>query len=254
MCELDWAELYNCNNGGGLQVRECCFDVYTGIEGTDTRDSSIKAERTAQTKKSHRNVIDRTKKVEEETHWWIGGWLELLFEGNVPTPWGDARGKARGKIEGRHDERTKKIREDQLKNEFHHLLESSTTLSDEVKVNAKKTTFKRVRMVFKLRTPPGWYQSVMTLKMSCGWTDLYPGFVDVVSRRAMSSAELHDYYVSGAMPERNLSEVQLLLEKEMAVRDLVRMSGDLVQGCEYTNTMQGLAMGGKRRNGLAGML
>lgn len=133
------------------------------------------------------------------------------------------------------------------------MLESSTTLSDEVKVNAKKTTFKRVRMVFKLRTPPGWYQSVMTLKMSCGWTDLYPGFVDVVSRRAMSGAELHDYYISGAMPERNLTETQLLLEKEMAARDLIVKAGDLMQGCEYTNTMRGLAMGGKHKNGPAGM-
>lgn len=70
-------------------------------------------------------------------------------------------------------------------------------------------------MQYVLRTPPGWYQAVMTLKMTCGRAQLYPGFVDIRSRQAASTDWLHEYHAAGATAEQNITEVELKVERDL---------------------------------------
>lgn len=62
-------------------------------------------------------------------------------------------------------------------------------------------------------TPPGWYQSIMTLKMSCARLDIYPGFIDVQSREAGSTEVEHQYVAPGNAVSQNLTEDKLTMEK-----------------------------------------
>ncbi|KAH7709336.1 hypothetical protein AAVH_23381, partial [Aphelenchoides avenae] len=40
ICDLEWEEVYACNNGGGLYARECVVTVKTGITTEDTNSTS----------------------------------------------------------------------------------------------------------------------------------------------------------------------------------------------------------------------
>lgn len=48
---------------------------------------------------------------------------------------------------------------------------------------AKRSTMNEMTSTYTIITPPGWYQSIVVLRMSCDELDLYPGFVDVQARR-----------------------------------------------------------------------
>ncbi|KAH7700812.1 hypothetical protein AAVH_32064, partial [Aphelenchoides avenae] len=41
MCELQWEELYSCNNRGGLEDRKCQITVETGIDEDAMTDKAI---------------------------------------------------------------------------------------------------------------------------------------------------------------------------------------------------------------------
>jgi hypothetical protein len=43
---------------------------------------------------------------------------------------------------------------------------------------------------YTIITPPGWYQSIVVLRMSCNELDLYPGFVDVQARSVFCESYL----------------------------------------------------------------
>ncbi|KAH7694871.1 hypothetical protein AAVH_38077, partial [Aphelenchoides avenae] len=67
----------------------------------------------------------------------------------------------------------------------------STDFNAEVKRNALKATTQKTTVEYTILTPPGYFQWVMTLKMSCGRSDVYQGFIDVQSRMAGSTEVQH---------------------------------------------------------------
>lgn len=85
-------------------------------------------------------------------------------------------------------------------------MDRSKDLSDEVRLNAIKATTSDTTIEYTIVTPPGYFQSVMTLKMSCGKTDIYPGFIDVQSRRASSTEVEHHFAIAGSEAEQNMTE------------------------------------------------
>lgn len=64
-----------------------------------------------------------------------------------------------------------------------------------------KSSFKKNTMEFQLISPSGYRQRVMALKMTCGNTELFPGFIDVRMRRAGELADYHKLRIAHVAPD-----------------------------------------------------
>ncbi|KAH7715444.1 hypothetical protein AAVH_17150 [Aphelenchoides avenae] len=99
-------------------------------------------------------------------------------------------------------------------------LETTNTLSEDIKKELSTVTTKKTEFEFMLTSPPGYYQSIMALKMTCGPYTIYPNFIDLVGRRLGDDKETHQYHAGLADAPPLTDPTQL--ENERRVAQLAR--------------------------------
>ncbi|KAH7708010.1 hypothetical protein AAVH_24754 [Aphelenchoides avenae] len=95
-------------------------------------------------------------------------------------------------------------------------LETTNTLSEEIKKQLSTVTTKKTTFEFGLASPPGVYQSIMALKMTCGPYTIYPNFIDLVGRQLGDDTETHQYHAGQADVSSVTDPTQLANERRVA--------------------------------------
>lgn len=99
-----------------------------------------------------------------------------------------------------------------LQDELIRTLTSTQTISDEMKSVISKVQTKDNNFDFELESPPGTYQTVVALRMTCNGIDIYPGFIDIRARCAGCKNESHMLYSAGTAQPVSLDPSQVVNE------------------------------------------